>query len=170
MMTTGETRASWRAQEMDARNYTGREASAIDERAHHFLWILVSTPKPPFWSRTALIESRGPTWYSNLMVWFCVEVTSVANVTKILLVTRCCTAMCAPGFCWFPPSTGSMESCEMPANFSTRLVIWLETCDAMSDSAPSAPGGVGFAALASDVLPKAIRLMMSEGGSAGSDE
>ena len=32
-----------------------------------------------------------------------------------------------------------------------------------------APGGVGFPAAASEVFPKAIRFMMSEGGNAGSE-
>ena len=34
-----------------------------------------------------------------------------------------------------PASTGLMESWEMPATFETRLVTWLLTCDATSDSA-----------------------------------
>jgi hypothetical protein len=52
---------------------------------------------------------------------------------------------------------------------SRALLIWLLTWDAISDCAPKAPGGVGFAAAASDVFPKAIRLMMSDGGSEGSE-
>src|SRR5512143_3627319 len=136
---------------------------------HQLLWILVSKPKPPFWSRLALNENRGDAWYSSLITWFCVAVTSVAKSTKILLVTRCWMAMRAPGFCPFPPSTGSIDSCEMPATFDSRLVTVLLTCVATRACAPSIPGGLGFAACASVVLPRATRLMMSAGGSAGSE-
>jgi hypothetical protein len=43
----------------------------------------------------------------------------------------------APGGPWLvpPASTGLMESWEMPATFETRLVTWLLTCEATSDSA-----------------------------------
>ena len=45
--------------------------------------------------------------------------------------------MFAPaGPCAVPPcSTGLMESCEIPATLEMRLVTWLETWDATSDSA-----------------------------------
>src|ERR1700740_3220006 len=76
--------------------------------------------------------------------------------------------MQAPGVCWLQPSSGSTERCEMPAILSTRLVTWPLTCEASVDSAPKFPGA-GLAAEASEVLPKARRLMMSEGGSEGSD-
>src|SRR5882724_5898112 len=98
-----------------------------------------------------------------------VDVTSVEKVTKTLLVTLCWMATRAPGLCWELPRTGSIDNWEMPASFSTRFVIWLLTWEAISDCAPKAPGGVGFAAAASEVFPKAIRLMMSEGGSDGSE-
>ena len=78
--------------------------------------------------------------------------------------------MRAPGFCCvpLPARTGSTDRREMPAIFSTRLVTWLLTCDASSDSAPKFPG-VGLAADASEVLPKAKRLIMSDGGSDGTE-
>src|SRR5436305_2711647 len=103
------------------------------------------------------------------MVVFCVSVTSVAKVTNRLPFTRFWMATRAPGFCWLFPNSGSIESWEIPATFSKRLVTWLLTCDATSDSAPRLPGGVGFAADAAVVLPKAIRLMMSDGGKEGTE-
>src|SRR5580700_10124205 len=67
-----------------------------------------------------------------------------------------------------PASTGLIESCEIPAIFETRLVSWLETCDATSDSAAWF-AGVALALLASVVCPNASRLIISASGSAGSE-
>ena len=67
-----------------------------------------------------------------------------------------------------PARTGLMDNCEMPATLETRLVTWLDTCEATSDSAAWLVG-VGLALLASVVCPKASRLMISAEGSAGSE-
>ena len=88
---------------------------------------------------------------------------------QLLIVVVAGCYLIAAGLCWVLPSTGSIDSWERPASFSTRFVIWLLTWEAISDCAPKAPGGVGLAAAASEVFPKAIRLMMSEGGSDGSE-
>ncbi len=91
------------------------------------------------------------------------------KVTKILLVTLFCTVIIAPAFCWLLPSVGSTDKCERPAKFCTRLVTWPLTAEAILCSAVWL--AVVFAAAeASCVLPKAIRLMMSAGGSDGSEE
>src|SRR5258706_6037323 len=49
----------------------------------------------------------------------CVEVTSVAKVSRIVPVTRCWIATCAPGF-WLVPAVGSIVSCERFPQGSVR--------------------------------------------------
>src|SRR6516164_6101122 len=98
--------------------------------------MIVSNAKPPLGSRVPLTAKRGVTWYCPWMVWPCVDARLLEKVTNRLLVTRCWTVMFAPGGpCELFPSTGLMESCEMPATFAARLVTWLDTCDAISDLA-----------------------------------
>src|SRR5215475_8801748 len=69
-----------------------------------------------------------------------------------------------------PANTGLIDNCEIPATFEIRLVTWLDTCDATSDSAVWLVLVLAlFTAAASVVCPNASRLMMSACGSAGSD-
>ena len=78
----------------------------------------------------------------------------------------------APGGpCDVPPArTGLMDNCEIPATLESRLVTWLETCDAIRDwAAWVVVVFAEFCALASVVEPNASRCMMSASGSAGSD-
>jgi len=99
--------------------------------------MIVSTAMPPFGSRVALTETRGERRYCPWIVWLWVDATLVEKVTKRLPVTRCWMVTFAPGGPWelLLARTGLMESCEIPAIFEKRLVTWLETCDATSDSA-----------------------------------
>src|SRR4030095_2535775 len=93
---------------------------------------------------------------------------SVEKVTYKSPVTRCWIVIRALGSRRVPPSRGSIDSWEMPTILSTRLVSSLLTLEAIIDFAPRGPG-VAFAAGTPVVVPKISKLMMSEGGNAGSD-
>src|SRR5579864_7672797 len=67
------------------------------------------------------------------------------------------------------PSDGSICNCEIPATLAILLPIWLVTVEAARDPAPNDKGWLGCAACDSTVCPRAIRLMTSAGGSAGSE-
>src|SRR5664279_1146112 len=78
-------------------------------------------------------------------------------------------AILGPVFCPPPPpNPGSIDSCEIPAIFDTRLVTWLLRLEAIVDCALMLADCV-FCALASVVLPNAMRLMISTGGRDGSE-
>src|SRR6476660_5053679 len=82
-------------------------------------------------------------------------------------------AMRAPVFCPLSfPSPGSICNCDTPASLAILPLTWLLMPDASKDCAPLALGGLGlgFADADSTVFPVAIRLMMSTGGKAGSEE
>jgi hypothetical protein len=90
------------------------------------------------------------------------RVTSVAKVTNILLVTLW-MATRAPGSvdC---SRTGSTDNCEIPASFSTRLVIWLLTWD--DQQLRNAPVELDLPPRLPTFL-KAIRLMISKEATKG---
>ena len=67
------------------------------------------------------------------------------------------------------PSVGSTDKCEDRRTFCTRLVTCPLTAEAILCSAVWL-AVVPAAFAASCVLPKAIRLMISAGGSAGAEE
>src|SRR4030095_12335832 len=93
---------------------------------------------------------------------------SVEKVTYKSPVTRCWIVIRALGSRRVPPSRGSIDSWEMPTILSTRLVSSFLTLGAIIDSFSSEPGGA-VCACAPVVVPKISKLMMSEGGNAGSD-
>src|SRR2546426_9461006 len=87
---------------------------------------------------------------------------SVEKVNRKFLVTRCWRATRADGFELFPPSSGSICRLERPASFSILPLTWLARPLAITEFAPMLGG-----AASSVVWPRAIRLMISTGGSGG---